>query len=64
MTGGRISVREAAQLMGISPNQLRYWMDTGAVPIGHVLPSRTGKTKQYIIYRAQVEEWMGGKRGA
>lgn len=58
---GRISVKEASDLLGIPPYSVRYWMQTGQLKIGHYIRSASGKTGTYVIYRELVEKWKKGE---
>ena len=55
----RLTVNEAAQILGRTPNYIRYAMDKQLFDIGDVVPSRTGKTKKYNIYLPKVKKLIG-----
>lgn len=55
----RVTVPEAARLLGMSRQKLCYEMDMGRLPIGDVLPSKSGRTKRHYIYRGLLEKHMG-----
>lgn len=60
MTGsdsGRISVKEASEILGIPVFTLRYWVQTKKINIGHYIPSASGRYGHYIIYRELVDKW-------
>lgn len=54
----RLSVSQAAVLLGISQATLRYYMEMGLLPIGRVVGHSGGKRKTYLIYRELVEKEM------
>lgn len=54
-----MTVREVSALLGISPDSVRCGIDTGALPIGVVIPM---KRKVYVIYRSAVEALTGKGR--
>ena len=55
----RISVKEAAKMMEVSEDMIRYHMQVNGLPIGIALKGK-GKSYQYIIYREQVEAFISG----
>lgn len=59
----RVSVQEAADILGMSPQGVRVQMQRGILDIGSVLPSitQTGRkaTNQYYIYRDKLNRWVG-----
>lgn len=63
----KISVEQAAPIMGISPNEIRYGMRNNKFnpPIGRVrlANQNTGRKKKYRydVYRNMVLEYMGLK---
>lgn len=59
MENQRMSVKEAAKILGRTENYIRYAMDKKLIDIGDVIPSRTGKSKKYEIYRAKVMRRVG-----
>lgn len=54
----RISPKEAARMLGIGYDSLVWYMETGELRIGSVLPSRSGKTKRHLCYRELVEKHL------
>lgn len=52
----RMTVREAANYLQITPALLRYLMDRGELKIGKVV--RNKKRNTYIIYRELIKEGM------
>lgn len=59
MTKQKVSVEEAALLLGISPNNIRYSMRKNELPIGSVRKSRSGKSFRYDIYKSLVLKYVG-----
>lgn len=63
----KISVEQAAPIMGISPNEIRYGMRNNKFnpPIGRarLANQNTGKRKKYRydVYKNMVMEYMGLK---
>lgn len=53
----RISLREAAELMGVSPQAVRMMMQKKAVNIGIVLEHEHNKS--YIIFRDRLNRVLG-----
>lgn len=61
MTTQKITVEEAAPILGMSPNKIRYYMRAKRFdpPIGQIRRSLTGKTYRYDIYKAKVMAYVG-----
>lgn len=59
MSGQRISVEEAAPILGMTPNYIRYLMRTKRLPIGEAVKNSTGTGYRYLIYRPLVEKFTG-----
>lgn len=55
----RVSTSEAAAILGMSRHEVCKLMDEGHLPIGYVIPSRSGKTKKHLIYRGLLEQYVG-----
>lgn len=57
----RVSVEEAAPVLGMSPNKIRYYMRAGRFnpPIGQIRQSLSGKTFRYDIYKNKVMAYVG-----
>ncbi len=51
-----MTVKEAAAVLGISPDAVRAGLETGAFRFGTVIPM---KEKVYIIFREKFEEETG-----
>jgi len=66
----RVSVAEAAKLLGLAPQGVRVQMERGILDIGEVVPSVQhvkGKQKyRYLIYRERLNKVLGkeGDRNA
>ncbi len=56
----RLSVEEAAKLMGASPQFVRNGLRQGAFPFGWAFLTPGGKTWSYYISRKKFEEFVGG----
>ena len=54
-------MEEAAPILGMSPNKIRYYMRAKRFdpPIGQIWRSLTGKTYRYDIYKAKVMAFTG-----
>lgn len=55
----RLSVEEVAPILGISPNEIRYCLRKGTLPIGAARKANRGKGYRYDIYRPLVEKYIG-----
>lgn len=55
----RVSVKEAARILGRTQNYIRYAMDKKLIDIGMVTPSRTGKSKTYSIFLPKLKKLIG-----
>jgi excisionase family DNA binding protein len=53
----RVTVKDAAALLGLHPYTVRYWMETGRLPIGRVIKGK--KKNSYLIYRELLEREVG-----
>ena len=58
-TGDRISVSEAADMLGMWEQQVRILMKRGELDIGHI--RQTNRRCTYYIYKNKVEEWKNKK---
>ena len=54
----RISIKEAAKMLGYGPETIRWRMFEGKLKIGDIYKSRNGKTHRFIIYRELVEKHL------
>ena len=58
----RVSLKQAAAELGMSPQGVRECMKRGLIDIGVVLPNIKGKGKrQYFIYRDKLDRVLGKK---
>jgi hypothetical protein len=56
----RVSLKQAAAELGMSPQGVREYMKRGLIDIGVVLPNIKGKGKrQYFIYRDKLDRVLG-----
>lgn len=59
----RVSVREAADILGMSVQNLRDKMADGTIPIGTVVIGKTNqygsRKNTYLIYRPKLERFIG-----
>lgn len=57
----KVTVQQAARVLGISQNKVRYYMRAKRFdpPIGQIRKSLTGKTYQYDIYKNKVMAYAG-----
>ena len=60
-TSQRLSVKEAARILGRTEAYIRYAMDKKLIDIGTVTPSRTGKSKTYSIFLPKILRLIGEK---
>lgn len=56
----RISVADAAQVLGMCPDSVRYMVKKGTLPIGKAMEGR-GRTT-YYLYREFLEDYMEGRK--
>lgn len=54
----RITVQEAAEILGVSELTVRCGMQEGTLPIGRIL-NVDGQRKNYLIYRKLVNQITG-----
>lgn len=55
----RVSVRDAARLLGLSEDYVRYALRRGELPIGRAIKGK-GKHYIYLIYRDLLEKEVRG----
>lgn len=58
MNGDRITVKEASELLGVSVQQVRYWIRKGIIP-GKFLKKDRCHVGQYLIYKSQIQAFKG-----
>ncbi|MBP3825222.1 MAG: helix-turn-helix domain-containing protein [Butyrivibrio sp.] len=56
----RISVADAAKVLGMCPDSVRYMVKKGTLPIGKAMEGR-GRTT-YYLYREFLEDYMEGRQ--
>lgn len=54
----RVSVKEAAEILGIHPNLVREGMRQGTLPIGSVIENE--KNYSYLIYEEKIRRFLHG----
>lgn len=59
--GKRVSVKEAAKLLGMSEMAVRIRMERGLLDIGEVFPSINGTRLSYYIYEDRLEKVLKGE---
>lgn len=56
----KISPEKAAPVLGLTPNEIRYCLRKGTLPIGHARKSNRGKNSyRYDIYKHLVLKYVG-----
>jgi len=56
----RVTIAEAARMIGISQQGLREYVKRGIIPIGVAVPDLgQGKTHRYFIPRDKLEAFLG-----
>lgn len=55
----RVSIPQAAKELGMSAQGLREHIKAGY--LGHVMPSVSGRTKTYFVYREELEAFKRGQ---
>lgn len=59
----RITVADAARELGLSQATVRYWIETGQLPIGRYIKRKGSKRGTYLIYRDRLDQELGKKGG-
>lgn len=54
----RITVREASEILGMTPDYLRYLLRKGQIPIGTAVKGK-GNMYRYLIFRNKLDEFVG-----
>lgn len=54
----RITVREASEILGMTPDYLRYLLRKGQLPIGTAVKGK-GNMYRYLIFRNKLDEFIG-----
>lgn len=55
----RITVAEAAKLLEISEETVRYGMELGQLPIGRVVCRKGSHRRTFLIYKERVYKLIG-----
>lgn len=55
----RVTVKEAARMLGLSEDYVRYALRRGELPIGRAIKGR-GRQYIYLIYRDKLEKEIRG----
>ena len=54
----RITVKEAAKVLGMTEDYVRYQMRKGTLPIGTAVKGK-GKGYRYLIFRRKLDDFIG-----
>ena len=54
----RITVKEAAKVLGMTEDYVRYQMRKGTLPIGTAVKGK-GKGYRYLIFKRKLDEFIG-----
>ena len=54
----RITVKEAAEMLGVSVQQVRYWIRKGIVP-GYYLKKDGNTNGTYLVYKGAILAFKG-----
>ena len=54
----RITVKEAAKVLGMTEDYVRYQMRKGTLPIGTAIKGK-GKAYRYLIFKRKLDEFIG-----
>jgi len=57
----RVTVKEAAAALSMDADCLRYMMQHGTLPIGHVVAKKTRST--YYIYKEALDNYIARMKG-
>ncbi len=57
----RVSVNEAAEILGMAPHMVRFRMKRGTLPIGKAIPPEKNGTSrwEFRVYRALLNKEIG-----
>jgi hypothetical protein len=59
MENNRMSVADAAQVLGLHPCTVRLLVQTGELPIGRYIRRKGARRGQFLIYRDKVNQELG-----
>ena len=57
----RVPVAQAAKELGLDIGTVRYWIETGLLPIGRYVKRKGSKRGTYMIYRDKLDAELGRK---
>lgn len=55
----RVTVAQAAKELGLNVATVRYWIETGQLPIGRYVKCKGSKRGTYLIYRDLLDAELG-----
>ena len=55
----RVSVAQAAKELGLDVATVRFWIETGQLPIGRYVKRKGAKRGTYLIFRDKLDKEMG-----
>lgn len=55
----KITPEQASRILGISPNEIRYCLRQGTLPIGHARKASRGRGYRYDIFLPLVLKYIG-----
>lgn len=58
MDSERITVKEAASILGMTEDYVRYQMRKGTLPIGTAVKGK-GKAYRYLIFKRKLDDFVG-----
>lgn len=63
MASERISIKDTAEILGMSESCVRVRMERNLFqpPIGRCMPSLNGKTTRYLVFRDMLERFISGE---
>lgn len=55
----RVSVAQAAKELGLDVATVRFWIETGQLPIGRYVKRKGAKRGTYLIFRDKLDKELG-----
>ena len=55
----RVTVAQAAKELGLDVATVRFWIETGQLPIGRYVKRKGAKRGTYLIFRDKLDKEMG-----
>ena len=55
----RVTVEQAAKELGLNVATVRYWIETGQLPIGRYVKRRGAKRGTFLIMRDKLNQELG-----